>query len=90
MKNLWIAAFLAALAWSAYQPKEYFTWFLEVFPALAGLVVLAVTFRRFPLSPLAYRLILVHCVILMVGGHYTYAEVPLFDRLTARPPPTQW
>lgn len=48
-------------------------------PALIGVVVLAFTYRRFPLTPLVYGLILVHCIILMIGGHYTYAEVPLFD-----------
>jgi putative membrane protein len=55
------------------------TWVLEVTPALVGLVVLAWTWRSWPLTPLLYALILGHCVILMVGGHYTYAEVPLFD-----------
>ena len=52
---------------------------LEVSPALIALVILIWTRERFPLTPLAYKLVLVHCVILMVGGHYTYAEVPLFD-----------
>jgi len=77
--KLWIAVFLAGLIWSGVAPKDRLTWILEVVPALAGLVVLAATRRRFPLTPLAYVLILVHCLILMVGGHYTYAEVPLFD-----------
>lgn len=77
----WLAIYAAVLAWSGIQPKDPFTWFLEVFPALIGGVVLAITFRSFRLTPLVYILILVHCVILMVGGHYTYAEVPLFDYL---------
>jgi putative membrane protein len=78
---LWLAAFGAVLLWSAIAPKDRFTWFLEVLPALVGLVILAATFRRFPLTPMSYLLILVHSIILMVGGHYTYAEVPLFDWL---------
>lgn len=73
--------FLAVLIWSAIEPKDYLTWILEVSPALIGLVILALTFQRFPLTPLVYWLILVHSVILMIGGHYTYAEVPLFDKL---------
>ena len=76
---LWLLTFASTLIWSVISPKDYTTWVLEVFPALAGLVVLAWTWRRFPLTPLVYWFILVHCVILMVGGHYTYAEVPLFD-----------
>lgn len=76
---VWVGIFSAVLAWSAYQPHDYFTWFLEVVPALIGLVVLAITRKSFPLTPLLYTLILIHCLILMVGGHYTYAEVPLFN-----------
>jgi putative membrane protein len=72
----WLLVFLAVLAWSAIRPKDYLTWLLEVSPALIGVVVLAVTRRSFPLTRLAYGLVLAHAVILMVGGHYTYAEVP--------------
>ena len=79
MRTLWLIIFFATLAWSGIQPKDYMTWVLEVLPAVIGFAVLAVTRHRFPLSPLAYILILAHCIILMVGGHYTYAEVPLFD-----------
>ncbi len=74
---LWIAIFTVTLVWSGIAPKETLTWFLEVAPAMIGLVILALTRRRFPLTPLAYLLILVHSIILMIGGHYTYAEVPL-------------
>ncbi|MDQ6980668.1 MAG: DUF2238 domain-containing protein [Ghiorsea sp.] len=81
MRNLWLAVFFTVLIWSAVNPKDYFTWFLEVFPALIGLAVMAWTYKTFPLTPLLYTLILLHCIILMVGGHYTYAEVPLFDWL---------
>jgi putative membrane protein len=76
---LWTAIFVAVLAWSAVAPKDYYTWLLEVSPAVIAAAVLLATRRRFPLTPLAYVLILIHAVILMVGGHYTYAEVPLFD-----------
>ena len=79
MRNLWLTIFFATLAWSAIHPKDNVTWLLEVMPALLGFVVLLATRRKFPLTSLAYVLILFHCVILMVGGHYTYAEVPLFD-----------
>jgi len=65
--------------WSAIRPHDYFTWFMEVLPALIAVVVLAATYTRFRLTALAYWLILAHSVILMIGGHYTYAEVPLFD-----------
>ncbi|MCP4300365.1 MAG: DUF2238 domain-containing protein [Gammaproteobacteria bacterium] len=57
------------------------TWCLEVFPAVLGGVILWLTRQRFPLTTLVYVLILIHCVILMVGGHYTYAEVPLGEWL---------
>ena len=78
---VWLSVYLAVLIWSAIEPHDYFTWTLEVFPALIGLVILAATYRTFPLTALAYGLILAHCIILMVGGHYTYAKVPLFDWL---------
>lgn len=80
-KALWLIVFWSVFVWSAVAPHDYFTWFLEVVPALIGFVVLAATHQRFRLTGLVYALVLVHCVILMVGGHYTYAEVPLFDYL---------
>ena len=70
---------LALLAWSGLRPHDYFTWLLETAPIFIGVPVLVATRRRFPLTPLAYRLIFVHALILMAGGHYTYAEVPLGD-----------
>jgi len=78
---IWAGIFWAGLIWSAISPKDGFTWFLEVAPALIGFAVLAATRNRFPLTPLTYSLILLHAIVLMVGGHYTYAEVPLFDWL---------
>ncbi|MCW8833000.1 MAG: DUF2238 domain-containing protein [Colwellia sp.] len=81
MKYLWAFIFLVTLIWSAIAPKDYFTWFLEVLPAIIGAVILLFTYHSFRLTPLLYSLILIHCVVLMVGGHYTYAEVPLFDTI---------
>ena len=78
-ESVWIVIFVAVLIWSGVRPKDYFTWILEVSPAIIGFFVLAGTFCSFRLTKLVYTLILIHCVILMVGGHYTYAEVPLFD-----------
>ena len=74
-----IALFFTGLVISAIQPHDYFTWLLEVFPAIIGLVVLIATFKSFRFTWFAYILILIHCYILFIGGHYTYAEVPLFD-----------
>lgn len=71
----------AVFVWSAWQPQDRFTWWLEVLPVLIALPLLALTGRRFPLTRLAYVLILLHAVILLVGGHYTYAEMPLFNWL---------
>lgn len=81
MKALWLAVFFLALAWSAINPRDYPTWVLEVAPAVIGLVIMAFTYNSFRLTPLLYSLILAHCIVLIVGGHYTYAEVPLFDYL---------
>jgi len=78
---LWTASFFAVFIWSASAPKDYLTWALEVSPAVIGFIALAVTRKSFPLTTLCYSLILFHCWILMVGGHYTYAEVPLFDTI---------
>ena len=73
---LLIAAF-CALVISGISPLERGTWWLEIFPILIGAPILICTYRRFPFSPLAYRLLFVHALILMLGGHYTYAKVPL-------------
>ena len=54
---------------------------LEVSPAIIGGVIMAFSYNSFRLTPLLYSLILAHCIVLMVGGHYTYAEVPFFDGL---------
>ena len=75
----WMMLFLAVFTWSAVNPHDYPTWFLEVLPAVLGASVIWYTRDTYPLTQLAYVLILIHCVILMVGGQYTYAEVPLFE-----------
>ena len=67
----------AIFIWSAVHPHDYFTWWLEVFPAIIGAALVLAAWRRFPLTPLLLTLLCFHAVILMVGGHYTYAEVPL-------------
>ncbi|OGH67064.1 MAG: hypothetical protein A3B90_00550 [Candidatus Magasanikbacteria bacterium RIFCSPHIGHO2_02_FULL_41_13] len=72
---------IVVLIWSATSPHDYFTWFLEVAPFLLALIVIALTYKRFPLSDLLYTLIALHAIVLMIGGHYTYAEVPLFSWL---------
>lgn len=74
-----ITLFLIGIIVSGINPHDYFTWFLEVFPAIVGLILLIFTFKKFQFTFLTYSLILVHCYILFIGGHYTYAEVPLFD-----------
>ena len=63
--------------WSGIKPHDFTTWVLEIFPIVLAVPVLIATRRRFPLTPLAYWLIFLHAIILMVGGHYTYARVPL-------------
>jgi len=79
MTRTWLIIYAAVFIWSVIQPADFFTWVLEVSPAVVGLFVLLATRRTFPLTGLVYWLILLHCIVLMVGGHYTYAEVPLFD-----------
>lgn len=77
-----LAGFLLPIfAWSLSAPRDLFTWFLEVLPVLIVVPILGYTYPSFPLSRLAYVLIALHAVILMVGGHYTYAEMPLFSWL---------
>ena len=78
---LWVGIFTGVFVWSALAPTDRFTWWLEVAPAIIGVVILAATWRRFRFTPLVYGLILLHAIVLMVGGHYTYAQVPGFDWL---------
>jgi putative membrane protein len=76
---LYSAALIALLALSGYQPFDLATWVMEVLPVVIVLVILWISHRRFPLTPLLYALIFVHAVVLMQGGHYSYARVPLGD-----------
>jgi len=72
-----LAATGISLVVSGLEPVDRGTWWLEVAPVLIGAPILVGTFTRFRLSPLLYRLLFVHAVILIVGGHYTYAQVPV-------------
>ncbi|KQO28398.1 hypothetical protein ASF10_22985 [Flavobacterium sp. Leaf82] len=74
-----LTAFFISLIASIINPKEAFTCFLEVIPAIIGFLILAFTFKKFRFTNFTYTLILIHCIILFIGGHYTYAEVPFFD-----------
>lgn len=81
--NYWhiilLMIFFIVFIWSMIHPKDLFTWFLEVFPAIVGVVLIISTFGRFKFTTFVYTLILIHTIILMIGGHYTYAEMPLFN-----------
>ncbi|HEY9016413.1 MAG TPA: DUF2238 domain-containing protein [Gemmatimonadales bacterium] len=68
---------LTGLVWSGIAPHDRFTWLLEVFPVLLGVPLLVYSYPRFRLTPLLYSLLALHAWILMVGGKYTYAQVPL-------------
>ena len=79
---LWLSIFFGVLIWSGIEPKDRLTWVLEAGPAMIGLLVMAKTRISFPLAPLLYFWILLHCIVLMVGAKYTYAEVPLFNSIS--------
>jgi putative membrane protein len=74
-----LAAVCAVFVWSAFRPHDYFTWFAEVLPVFIAAPIIFRTYRTFRLSTLLYTLIAIHAMVLMVGGHYTYAQVPLFN-----------
>ena len=76
-----LAATIIVILWSAWKPYDRLTWWLEVTPALAGLAILLPTYGRFRFTTMCYTLIAIHICMLCVGGHYTYARVPLFDWL---------
>ena len=80
-RRTWLLLTLVVLVWSGIAPKDRFTWFLEVAPVLIAVPLLLLTRRSFPLTPLPYGLLTLFGVILMIGGHYTYAEMPLFNWL---------
>jgi len=75
-----LAGVLLILILSGLGPEaDRYTWFLETVPVMIGIPLLLASYRSFPLTPLLYRLLALHALILIVGGHYTYAEVPLFN-----------
>jgi len=78
---LYSAALLALLAWSGWRPYDAGVWAMEVAPVFVALPILWATHRRFPLTPLLYALIFAHACVLMLGGHYSYARVPLGEWL---------
>ncbi len=73
--------FSAVFVWSAINPYDRPTWFLEVLPVIIALPIMVTSYKHFPLTSLVYVLILIHATILMIGAHYTYAQVPLFSWL---------
>ena len=74
-----LALVLGVLIWSGIAPLDRLTWAMEVAPVLIALPILLLTARRFPLTRLLYGFIALHAVVLMIGGKYTYAEMPLFN-----------
>jgi putative membrane protein len=74
-----LVGFLILFLWSAYRPVNRFTWFLEVSPALFGFIWLLYTHRKFQWTLLTYTLMFFAGALLLIGGHYTYGGVPLFD-----------
>ncbi len=79
--TLILSSLALGFLWSLNNPHDLFTWFLEVFPVIAGVLILSLTYPKFKFSRLAYSLMWCHAIILLIGGHYTYAEVPLFNWL---------
>ncbi|WP_252246777.1 DUF2238 domain-containing protein [Clostridium sp. ZBS4] len=74
-----LAILLSILIWSVINPKDLFTWFLEVLPVLIGAMVLIYIYPKYKFSNFVYVLIMIEAIILIVGGHYTYAEMPIFN-----------
>ena len=79
--GIFLVLLAATLVWSGIHPHDYFTWILEVLPIFIGIPLIIAFFRRFRFTSLVYLLIFLHAIILAIGGHYTYAEVPLFTTL---------
>jgi putative membrane protein len=68
--------------WSAYQPKDFFTWLLETIPIYIGLLAMIYYWKKFNFSFTLFTILFLHAIVLLVGGHYTYAEVPFFDKIS--------
>lgn len=83
MRIIWLIIFFSVLIWSGIDPKDNILWLLQITPVIIGLILITTTFNKFPLTRLLYLLILIYSLIIMVGSHYSYSEVPLFD--TIRP-----
>jgi putative membrane protein len=79
INNFLIVSLTAIFIWSFINPRDLFTWFLEVLPVIIGAAILLVTIHRFKFTTTVYLLLWIHAIILIVGGHYTYAENPLFN-----------
>lgn len=80
-RTVQLAVFFIVLTWSMIRPHGYLTWVLESLPAIAALVILAIIYRKFRFTDFNYWMILIHCIILLIGAHYSYARVPLFNYL---------
>ncbi len=76
-----LAIVLCVLSWSAINPKTYFIWFLEVLPVLIAIPLLFIFYHKFKFSNIVYFLIFLHAIVLIIGGHFTYEDVPLFNWL---------
>lgn len=74
-----LLSLLVIFIWSVINPNDLFTWFLEVFPAVIGVSILIWIYPKFKFTNLVYFLIWIHAIILIIGGHYTYAQMPLFN-----------
>ncbi len=81
MRTIWLFIFFSVLIWSAIEPKDYVLWFLQLLPVFVGFIILVIFYKSFPLTRLLYILILVYSLIIMLGAHYSYTEVPLFDSI---------
>lgn len=81
MHKILLLIAIIVFVWSAINPKEYFTWALEVFPAVIGIIILLSLYNKFRFTDIVYLLILIDILILFIGGHYTYAQMPLFNWL---------
>jgi putative membrane protein len=79
LHKILLGLFFALLAWSAYKPYDYFIWALEAAPCAIGLIILALTYKKFKFTNFTYVFIFLHCIVLLVGAKYSYALVPLFD-----------
>lgn len=81
MHIIFFISFWFCLILSGIHPKDTFTWFLEVLPAIIVVCILTITYHRFQFSQIVYVFIWLHMIVLLIGGHYRYAEVPFFNWL---------